>query len=196
MRGQPRAQKPTTLRPRDQRAHLGDGPAEPRDPRRDADIALGDVFGEDHFPQLRADRVVAVPPWNQKLPVARTSSRAIHDGYGVSPARTTATRPGCSTACPTSPTTAERSSYCRTAFSSRAVAPAGSGSGSSRRGSRRGVRAAARSLRLDRLACSVLVFARGEPASMESRRRPDGGPQGIKRGPHSAFNHSEQRPDR
>jgi type I restriction enzyme M protein len=34
-----------------------------------ADVALGDVFGEDQFPQLRADRVIAVPPWNQKLPV-------------------------------------------------------------------------------------------------------------------------------
>ena len=34
-----------------------------------AEIAFGDVFGADHFPQLRADRVVAVPPWNQKLPV-------------------------------------------------------------------------------------------------------------------------------
>jgi type I restriction enzyme M protein len=30
---------------------------------------LGDVFGDDHFPQLRADRIVAVPPWNQKLPI-------------------------------------------------------------------------------------------------------------------------------
>jgi len=35
-----------------------------------ADVAFGDVFGHDHFPQLRADRVVAVPPWNQKLPHA------------------------------------------------------------------------------------------------------------------------------
>ena len=35
-----------------------------------ADVALGDVFGDDHFPELRADRVVAVPPWNQRLPIA------------------------------------------------------------------------------------------------------------------------------
>ena len=35
-----------------------------------ADVALGDVFGEDHFPQLRADRVISVPPWNQRLPLA------------------------------------------------------------------------------------------------------------------------------
>jgi len=34
-----------------------------------ADIALGDVFTDDRFPQLRADRVVAIPQWNQKLPV-------------------------------------------------------------------------------------------------------------------------------
>jgi type I restriction enzyme M protein len=37
-----------------------------------ADVALGDVFGEDHFPQLRADRVISVPPWNQKLPIAES----------------------------------------------------------------------------------------------------------------------------
>jgi type I restriction enzyme M protein len=36
----------------------------------DADIALGDVFTEDRFPDLRADRVVAVPPWMQKLTAA------------------------------------------------------------------------------------------------------------------------------
>ncbi len=35
-----------------------------------ADVALGDVFGEDHFPQLRADRVISVPPWGQKLALA------------------------------------------------------------------------------------------------------------------------------
>ena len=35
-----------------------------------ADAALGDVFGEDHFPQLRADRVISVPPWGQKLHLA------------------------------------------------------------------------------------------------------------------------------
>jgi type I restriction-modification system DNA methylase subunit len=34
-----------------------------------ADVALGDVFGDDHFPQLRADRVISVPPWGQKLPL-------------------------------------------------------------------------------------------------------------------------------
>ena len=36
----------------------------------DADIATGDVFTEDKFPDLRADRVVAVPPWMQKLTAA------------------------------------------------------------------------------------------------------------------------------
>jgi len=36
----------------------------------EADVALGDVFGEDRFPQLRADRVISVPPWGQKLPLA------------------------------------------------------------------------------------------------------------------------------
>lgn len=35
-----------------------------------ADVALGDVFSEDRFPQLRADRVISVPPWGQKLPLA------------------------------------------------------------------------------------------------------------------------------
>jgi type I restriction-modification system DNA methylase subunit len=35
-----------------------------------ADVALGDVFSEDHYPQLRADRVISVPPWNQRLPLA------------------------------------------------------------------------------------------------------------------------------
>jgi type I restriction-modification system DNA methylase subunit len=34
-----------------------------------AEFALGDVFRDDHFPELRADRVVAVPPWNQELPI-------------------------------------------------------------------------------------------------------------------------------
>jgi type I restriction-modification system DNA methylase subunit/predicted DNA-binding transcriptional regulator AlpA len=34
-----------------------------------AEIALGDVFGEDHYPQLRADRVICVPPWNQRLSI-------------------------------------------------------------------------------------------------------------------------------
>jgi type I restriction-modification system DNA methylase subunit/predicted DNA-binding transcriptional regulator AlpA len=37
--------------------------------RVDGEIALGDVFGDDHYPELRADRVVCVPPWNQKAPV-------------------------------------------------------------------------------------------------------------------------------
>jgi type I restriction-modification system DNA methylase subunit len=32
-----------------------------------ADLSHGDVFRDDHFPELRADRVVAVPPWNQRL---------------------------------------------------------------------------------------------------------------------------------
>jgi type I restriction-modification system DNA methylase subunit/predicted DNA-binding transcriptional regulator AlpA len=32
-----------------------------------ADVALGDVFREDKYPQLRADRVISVPPWNQRL---------------------------------------------------------------------------------------------------------------------------------
>lgn len=34
-----------------------------------ADIALGDVFAEDHFPQLLADRVISVPPWSNRFPV-------------------------------------------------------------------------------------------------------------------------------
>jgi type I restriction-modification system DNA methylase subunit/predicted DNA-binding transcriptional regulator AlpA len=33
-----------------------------------ADVALGDVFREDKYPQVRADRVICVPPWNQRLP--------------------------------------------------------------------------------------------------------------------------------
>ena len=37
-----------------------------------AEVALGDVFSQDHFPQLRADRVICVPPWNQRLPVLDT----------------------------------------------------------------------------------------------------------------------------
>lgn len=32
-----------------------------------ADVALGDVFTADAFPDLRADRVVAVPPWGTKV---------------------------------------------------------------------------------------------------------------------------------
>lgn len=35
-----------------------------------ADVALGDVFSEDRYPQLLADRVISVPPWNQRLPIA------------------------------------------------------------------------------------------------------------------------------
>jgi type I restriction enzyme M protein len=34
-----------------------------------ADVAFGDVFGDDCFPQLRADRVISVPPWGQRLPI-------------------------------------------------------------------------------------------------------------------------------
>lgn len=33
----------------------------------EAKVALGDVFTEDTYPDFRADRVIAVPPWNQKL---------------------------------------------------------------------------------------------------------------------------------
>ena len=36
----------------------------------EAVVALGDVFGDDHFPQVRADSVLCVPPWNQRLPNA------------------------------------------------------------------------------------------------------------------------------
>ena len=35
-----------------------------------AELALGDVFGDDRFPELRADRIVTVPPWNQRLSIA------------------------------------------------------------------------------------------------------------------------------
>jgi type I restriction enzyme M protein len=35
-----------------------------------AEVVLGDVFGDDRFPGLRADCVVAIPPWNQRLPIA------------------------------------------------------------------------------------------------------------------------------
>jgi type I restriction-modification system DNA methylase subunit len=34
-----------------------------------AEIALGDVFRQDRYGDLRANRVVANPPWNQKLPI-------------------------------------------------------------------------------------------------------------------------------
>lgn len=34
-----------------------------------AEVAFGDVFTADAFSDLRADRVIAVPPWNQKLVV-------------------------------------------------------------------------------------------------------------------------------
>lgn len=32
-----------------------------------AEIKLGDVFTDDRFPDLRADRVIVIPPWNQRL---------------------------------------------------------------------------------------------------------------------------------
>ena len=32
-----------------------------------AEVELGNVFTEDRFPGLRADRVIAIPPWNQRL---------------------------------------------------------------------------------------------------------------------------------
>jgi len=32
-----------------------------------AEVELGDVFTDDRFPDLRADRVIAIPPWNQRL---------------------------------------------------------------------------------------------------------------------------------
>jgi type I restriction-modification system DNA methylase subunit len=32
-----------------------------------ADLSYGDVFRDDAYPQLRADRVISVPPWNQRL---------------------------------------------------------------------------------------------------------------------------------
>lgn len=38
----------------------------------DSELALGDVFGDDNYPQLRADRVITVPPWNQRLPIVET----------------------------------------------------------------------------------------------------------------------------
>lgn len=34
-----------------------------------AEVALGDIFTADAFPDLRADRVVAVPPWGHKLSI-------------------------------------------------------------------------------------------------------------------------------
>jgi type I restriction enzyme M protein len=37
-----------------------------------AELALGDVFGHDSYPQLRADCVITVPPWNQRLPIAES----------------------------------------------------------------------------------------------------------------------------
>jgi len=50
----------------------------------DARIELGDVFTDDRFPDLRADRVVAVPPWNQRL----------HDLHFLDDARWTWGEPG------------------------------------------------------------------------------------------------------
>jgi type I restriction enzyme M protein len=38
-----------------------------------ADIAQGDVFSDDRFPHLRSDRVLAVPPWNQRLAIDERS---------------------------------------------------------------------------------------------------------------------------
>jgi hypothetical protein len=35
----------------------------------EADVALGDVFGNDQCPQLRADRVISMPPWSARYPV-------------------------------------------------------------------------------------------------------------------------------
>jgi type I restriction-modification system DNA methylase subunit len=32
-----------------------------------AHVAQGDVFNADHFPNLRADTIMAIPPWNQRL---------------------------------------------------------------------------------------------------------------------------------
>lgn len=40
-----------------------------------ADLALGDVFEDDRFPQLRADRVISIPPWNQRLDLADEAAR-------------------------------------------------------------------------------------------------------------------------
>ena len=67
-----------------------------------ADVALGDVFSEDRFPQLRADRVISVPPWGRSCR-SLTRSPTTHAGCGVSQARTMATRHGSSTASPGSP---------------------------------------------------------------------------------------------
>jgi type I restriction enzyme M protein len=36
----------------------------------DAELSLGDVFEDDRYPQLRATRVISVPPWNMKIPIA------------------------------------------------------------------------------------------------------------------------------
>ena len=35
-----------------------------------AELALGDVFRDDHYPELRADRIVAAPPWGNRFPFA------------------------------------------------------------------------------------------------------------------------------
>ena len=58
----------------------------------DADVAHGDVFIEDRFPNLRADTIMAIPPWNQRL--SFDEPRAIRGGYSVNPDQTTATRLG------------------------------------------------------------------------------------------------------
>jgi type I restriction-modification system DNA methylase subunit len=39
-----------------------------------ADIAQGDVFSEDRFPRLRADTIMAIPPWNQRLSLDERSN--------------------------------------------------------------------------------------------------------------------------
>jgi hypothetical protein len=36
----------------------------------DAKLALGDVFSDDRYPELRADRIVSVPPWGNRFPIA------------------------------------------------------------------------------------------------------------------------------
>jgi type I restriction-modification system DNA methylase subunit len=42
----------------------------------EADVALGDVFTEDRFPKLQADRVLCSPPWFQRL---RAAEALAHD---------------------------------------------------------------------------------------------------------------------
>jgi type I restriction-modification system DNA methylase subunit len=47
-----------------------------------ADIAIGDVFSRDPQPLVRADRVIAVPPWNQKLSIDQLSKNDPRWIYG------------------------------------------------------------------------------------------------------------------